>query len=70
MTAILFNRFHFFKTPLSSFTMENYYAAPRGLKSITRLLLIPVMMKMRWTIYLKALAVRLIDSSLVKQQIV
>ena len=42
----------------------------RGLKSITRLLLIPVMMKMRWTNYLKALSVRLIDSSMVKQQIV
>ena len=38
----------------------------RGLKSITRLLLIPVMMKMRWTNYLKALSVRLIDSSMVK----
>ena len=34
---------------------------------MTQLLLIPVMMKMRWTIQVKALAVRLIGSSLVKQ---
>ena len=33
-------------------------------------LLIQMMMKMRWTIYLKALAVKLIGSSFVKQQIV
>ena len=37
---------------------------------MTQLLLIPVMAKMRWTIYLKALAVKLTGSSLVKQQIV
>ena len=42
----------------------------RGLKFVTQLLLIPVMMKMRWTIYLKALTVKLIGNSLVKQQIV
>ena len=33
-------------------------------------LFIRMLMKMRWTIYLKALAVKLIGSSLVKQQIV
>ena len=35
---------------------------------MTQPLLIPVMMKMRWTIDLKALAVKLIGGSLVKQQ--
>ena len=38
------------------------------LKCMTRLLFIPMMMKMRWTIFLKALAVELIGSSLAKQQ--
>ena len=33
-------------------------------------LLLPVMIKMRWTIHLKALAVKLIGSSFMKQQIV
>ena len=37
---------------------------------MTKPLLIPMMMKMRWTIYLKALAVKLIGSSLVKQHVV
>ena len=42
----------------------------RDLKSMTQLLLIPVMMKMRWTIiYLNALAVKLIGSSQAGQQI-
>ena len=36
---------------------------------MTQPLLIPTMMKMRWTIYLKSLEVKLIGSSLVKQQI-
>ena len=36
---------------------------------MSQLLLIPVMIKMRWTIYLKALAVKLIGSSLAEQQI-
>ena len=35
---------------------------------MTQPLLIPTMMKMRWTIYLKYLVVKLIGSSLVKQQ--
>ena len=37
---------------------------------MNQLLLIPVMMKMRWAIYPKALVLKLIGSSLVKQQIV
>ena len=41
----------------------------RGLKSKTKVLLIPVMIKMRWTNHLKALAEKLVGNSLVKQQI-
>ena len=37
---------------------------------MTQLLLIPVMMKMRQTSYLKALAVKLIGSFLAEQQII
>ena len=60
----------FFRVPLLSFT----YCGPvteftmRCLKYMTQMVLIPIMMKM--TIYLKALAVKIISSSLVKQQIV
>ena len=42
----------------------------RCLKYLTQLLLVPMMMKLRWNIYLKALAVKLIGSSLVKKQFV
>ena len=42
----------------------------RCLKYLTQPLLIPVMMKMRRTIRVKAMAVKLVGSSLVKQQIV
>ena len=36
---------------------------------MAQLLLIPMMMKMRWTIYLKTLAVKLIGGSLPERQI-
>ena len=62
----------FFKAALLSFTVgvftEFIILQQRYLKYMTQLLLIPVMMKMRWTTDLKALALKLIGS-LVKQQI-
>ena len=44
--------------------------ADAALKHVFQWMLIPMMMKMRWAIYVKALAVKLIGSSLVKQRIV
>ena len=44
-----------------------YYAALKGKNYMTQLLLVPVMIRIRWTIYLEALAVKLINSSLLKQ---
>ena len=73
MIAILFERFCFFRAPILSCTycgvvIEFAMLRLRCLKYMTQTLLFPVMMKM--TIYLKALAVKIIGSSLVKQQIV
>ena len=62
-----------FRAPLLSFTYcglvtEFTMLHLRCLKYMTQTLLIPMMMKM--TIYLEALAVKIISSSVVKQQIV
>ena len=70
--AVLFERFCFLKQHYYLYcgvVIEFIILHYRYLKYMTQPLLILVMMKMRWTIDLKALAVKLIGSLLVKQQI-
>ena len=57
---IMFLRLHYYLLLLS--IHQIYYAAQRCIKYLTQLLLIPIVMKMRWTI--------LIGSYLVKPQTV
>ena len=69
----IFERFCFFTARLLSFTYRGLVTEftmlhLKCLEYMTQTLLIPIMMKM--TIYLEALAVKIISSSLVKQQIV